>query len=101
MQLLDRTPMLKGLIKILAGLLALVLVATVALAVAYAIWLPRHERALVAGSQIASTKRGDVEYAVAGEGVPVLRIHGSPGGYDHSITGARARPEDISGFKII
>jgi pimeloyl-ACP methyl ester carboxylesterase len=69
--------------------------------VAYLLWLPGHERALLAGSQIATTSRGEVEYAATGQEVPVLKIHGSPGGYDHSIAGARARPDDIVGFRII
>jgi pimeloyl-ACP methyl ester carboxylesterase len=93
--------MLKWTIRVLAGLLALLLVMSAGFVVAYHFWLPGHERALRTGSQIATTSRGDVEYAVTGQGVPVLRIHGSPGGYDPSVAGARARPEDIAGFQIV
>src|SRR5215510_10764545 len=93
--------MLKWTIRTLTGLLALLLVASAGFVVAYLLWLPGHERALQAGSQIATTSRGDVEYAVAGHGVPLLKIHGSPGGYDHSIASARARPQEIVGFQII
>jgi pimeloyl-ACP methyl ester carboxylesterase len=93
--------MLKWFFRIVGGTIAVLIVMIIAFAVAFAAWLPSHERALQTESQIASTARGQIEYAVAGEGVPVLRIHGSPGGYDHSIAGPRARPDDTSGFKII
>lgn len=56
---------------------------------------------MATGSQIASTARGDIEYAIVGDGVPMLSIHGSPGGYDVSIAGAKARPEAFAGRKII
>jgi pimeloyl-ACP methyl ester carboxylesterase len=93
--------MLKWPLRILGGTLVLLIVAATGLAIAYALWLPAHKRALTAGSQIASTARGEIEYAIAGDGTPILRIHGSPGGYDHSIAGPRARSEDFAGFKVI
>lgn len=93
--------MLKWTLRILSGLLALLLVMTAGFVVAYLVWLPGHERELRTGSQMAATSLGRVEYAMTGQGVPVLKIHGSPGGYDHSIAGARARPDDITGFQII
>jgi 2-hydroxy-6-oxonona-2,4-dienedioate hydrolase len=93
--------MLRWLLRIVGGIFVLLIVVVAGFAIAYSLWLPSHKRALQAGSVVAATARGDIEYAIAGEGVPVLRIHGSPGGYDHSITGPRARPEDSAGFKII
>ncbi len=35
-----------------------------------------------AGSTIATTTLGDIEYVDRGDGQPVLFVHGSPGGYD-------------------
>ncbi len=45
---------------------------------------------LNAGSLVAQTARGPVEYAVAGTGPAVLVIHGRPGGYDQGLWIARA-----------
>ena len=93
--------MLKWILRLVGGLLALILVAAIGLGIWFSIWVGRHEEQLGAGSQIAKTRRGEIEYAVAGEGVPLLRIHGTPGGYDQSIAGALSRPESIAGFKVI
>jgi pimeloyl-ACP methyl ester carboxylesterase len=41
------------------------------------------------GSTIAETAAGDVEYAEAGEGEPLLMIHGAGGGYDQGLLIAR------------
>jgi len=43
--------------------------------------------------RVATTALGDIEYAVVGEGVPVLALSGSPGGYDQSLLEVRAVPE--------
>lgn len=54
---------------------------------------------LAAGSQIAETRCGPIEYAVAGEGPPVLVAHGAGGGYDQGlIIGA---PLIKAGFRVI
>ena len=45
---------------------------------------------LNAGSLVAQTARGAVEYAVAGTGPAVLVIHGRPGGYDQGLWIARS-----------
>lgn len=37
------------------------------------------------GSQIAQTRCGPIEYAVAGEGPPVLIVHGAGGGFDQGM----------------
>ncbi len=38
---------------------------------------------ILAGSKIVETPCGPIEYAVAGDGPPVLVVHGAGGGYDH------------------
>ena len=40
---------------------------------------------LIAGSEIFKTDQGDIEYAVTGEGIPVLFLHGAGGGYDQGL----------------
>jgi pimeloyl-ACP methyl ester carboxylesterase len=41
---------------------------------------------LLSGSDIVSTEEfGDIEYAVQGEGLPVLLAHGAGGGYDQGL----------------
>ena len=41
---------------------------------------------LLSGSDIVSTEEfGDIEYAVQGEGLPVLLVHGAGGGYDQGL----------------
>ena len=39
-------------------------------------------------SQLVATTLGPIEYGVAGEGAPVLFIHGTPGGYDQGLAAA-------------
>ena len=40
---------------------------------------------VLAGSEILKTDHGDIEYAVKGEGPPVLVLHGAGGGYDQGL----------------
>jgi pimeloyl-ACP methyl ester carboxylesterase len=40
---------------------------------------------LQADSEILNTDKGDIEYAVKGEGTPVLVLHGAGGGYDQGL----------------
>jgi pimeloyl-ACP methyl ester carboxylesterase len=40
---------------------------------------------ILAGSRVLPTEYGDIEYAVRGEGTPVLLLHGSGGGYDNGL----------------
>lgn len=51
------------------------------------------------GSQIAETRCGPIEYAVAGEGPPVLVAHGAGGGYDQGLD--LGEPLVSSGFHVI
>jgi len=57
-------------------------------------------RARVAtGATVARTACGPIEYAVAGDGPPVLMVHGSGGGFDQGL--AFAAPLVKAGFKVI
>jgi pimeloyl-ACP methyl ester carboxylesterase len=51
------------------------------------------------GSQIVETPCGPIEYAVAGNGPPVLVVHGAGGGYDQGLDLARGLAQ--SGFQVI
>jgi pimeloyl-ACP methyl ester carboxylesterase len=44
--------------------------------------------------QIAETAQGPIEYDIAGEGAPVLVVHGSPGGWDQGRAMASALPPE-------
>jgi pimeloyl-ACP methyl ester carboxylesterase len=56
------------------------------------------ERVLL-GSQIAATVCGPIEYAISGEGPPVLVVHGAGGGHDQGSEIAEALVQ--SGFRVI
>ncbi len=51
------------------------------------------------GSQIVETLCGPIEYVTAGDGPPVLVVHGAGGGYDQGID--FAKPLVDSGFRVI
>jgi pimeloyl-ACP methyl ester carboxylesterase len=52
-----------------------------------------------AGSQVVQTPCGPIEYAVAGEGKPVLVVHGAGGGYDQGLE--FGKPFVDGGFRVI
>lgn len=54
---------------------------------------------LAAGSRIAETRCGPIEYAVAGEGPPVLVVHGAGGGFDQGLD--IGEPLVKAGFRVI
>jgi 2-hydroxy-6-oxonona-2,4-dienedioate hydrolase len=57
-------------------------------------------RARVAtGSTIVATRAGAMEYAVAGEGPPLLMIHGTGGGFDQGLRFGRRLAE--AGYRVI
>ncbi|MCE9550710.1 MAG: alpha/beta hydrolase [Betaproteobacteria bacterium] len=56
------------------------------------------ERILV-GSQIAETPCGNIEYAVVGDGTPVLAVHGAGGGYDQGMDFSAVLAKN--GFRVI
>jgi pimeloyl-ACP methyl ester carboxylesterase len=51
------------------------------------------------GSQIAETRCGPIEYATAGEGPPVLSVHGAGGGFDQGLE--IAEPLARAGYRVI
>lgn len=51
------------------------------------------------GSQIVETPCGPIEYAVAGDGPPVLVVHGAGGGYDQGLDFSTALVQ--SGLRVI
>jgi len=51
------------------------------------------------GSQIAATACGPIEYAVAGDGPPVLVVHGAGGGFDQGMDFGQALAS--RGFRVI
>lgn len=60
----------------------------------------REQRKRVAGgSQIAPTRCGPIEYAVAGSGPPLLLVHGAGGGYDQGLL--LGAPLAARGFQVV
>ena len=73
--------------KILLTLSAVVFLGGVAATISYLSWSSREFEVLEAGSKIVETQAGPIEYVMKGEQGPViLFLHGTPGGYDQSIT---------------
>ncbi|MGZ6124650.1 MAG: alpha/beta fold hydrolase [Myxococcales bacterium] len=56
-------------------------------------------RRVAAGSEIAATKCGPIEYAESGRGPPVLMVHGAGGGFDQGLLVAGPLAE--RGFRVI
>jgi 2-hydroxy-6-oxonona-2,4-dienedioate hydrolase len=54
---------------------------------------------VASGSRIANTPCGPIEYAVAGDGPPVLVVHGAGGGFDQGLD--FGKPLTARGFRII
>lgn len=56
----------------------------------FGIELDQAEQRLAGVSEIVQTRFGDLEYAVAGDGPPLLMIHGTGGGFDQGLLFAEA-----------
>jgi 2-hydroxy-6-oxonona-2,4-dienedioate hydrolase len=54
---------------------------------------------VIAGSHLAETPCGPIEYGVAGDGPAILVVHGAGGGFDQGIAFGRALAEQ--GFRVI
>lgn len=80
--------------RLLLGLIGAVVIACVAAAATVGHLAGRDVRAkiqnLEAQRRIADTARGLVEYAIEGEGPPVLIVHGAGGGFDQGLLFAEA-----------
>jgi pimeloyl-ACP methyl ester carboxylesterase len=61
--------------------------------------IQRARERVASGSQIANTSCGPIEYAVAGDGPPVLVVHGAGGGFDQGLD--FGKPLAARGFRTI
>lgn len=87
---------MKRLSLLIAGLL---IVAAVATGLRFRADLARELARLEAGSQVASTACGPIEYSVHGSGAVVLAIHGAGGGYDQMAE--LAEPLAAAGHQVV
>ena len=83
------------------GLLGIVIVALAVLAARFLSWRGDVERRLVQRSSVIQTPAGVIEYGEVGSGVPILMIHGTPGGYDVILNMAAATESFGDGLRII
>lgn len=66
---------------------------------AYAAAMDAARARVATGSLVVETRHGVMEYAVAGEGPPLLMIHGTGGGFDQGL--AFARGLIAAGYRVI
>ncbi|MGD2131909.1 MAG: alpha/beta hydrolase [Maricaulaceae bacterium] len=93
--------MLKWLLRVVVVVIGVVAITVGASAVMFSLWRADRVRDLEAGSEVVATALGEIEYAVVGEGVPMLVLHGTPGGYDQALVARRAAPERYAGTMTI
>jgi len=84
-------------VSILAGLLVAALAALVY--ASYQRDIHQARERVSTGRQIVQTPCGPIEYALAGDGPPVLVVHGAGGGYDQGLE--FGEPLVNSGFRVI
>jgi len=81
-------------------LLVACLLATGILLARFESWRVDRIAELGAGAEVVETGTGPQQYAERGEGIPVLIVHGTPGGYDQSLAVAEGLGLD-EGFRVI
>jgi pimeloyl-ACP methyl ester carboxylesterase len=83
------------------GAIVVLVVLTISLPVnlSYRHDLRQARERIATGSLIADTRCGPIEYAVAGEGEPVVIVHGAGGGFDQGM--AFAEGLEKRGFRVI
>jgi pimeloyl-ACP methyl ester carboxylesterase len=68
----------------------------------YPAWKTERIKTLAAGSKVAHTRLGGIEYADVGEGVVGLSLHGTPGGYEVAIASRAGTPAaEVAGTRMI
>lgn len=86
--------------RVLVLLAALLVVGSIALAFAgYQRDIRRERERVATGSRVVRTACGSIEYAVAGDGPPVLVVHGAGGGFDQGLEFGRSLAD--AGFRVI
>ena len=61
--------------------------------------LRRHRARIARGSDVLSSRYGQIEFAAVGHGVPVLIVHGAGGGFDQAL--ATASQLNARGYQLI
>jgi 2-hydroxy-6-oxonona-2,4-dienedioate hydrolase len=85
--------------KVASSIAAFALIGVATIVAAYEAEIRPIRAKVLAGGRIAETAVGQIEYAIAGSGTPLLSIHGAGGGYDQGLMIATALVGD--GFKAI
>jgi pimeloyl-ACP methyl ester carboxylesterase len=89
-----------GKFRTILAILAVLVLAVAALTYrAYRRDITRERARVSSGSRLAATACGPIEYADAGNGPPVLVIHGAGGGFDQGLE--LAQPLVAAGFRVI
>ena len=85
---------LKRIFRAFLACVFLAVVVTVAAVLMFQSWKADivNSRASDPDRRIINTELGEIEYADIGQGVPMLVLHGTPGGYDQGLMNVRAVP---------
>lgn len=77
----------------------MMLAAGAVVATAFSATMRKAEHRLAGASDIVGTRFGDLEYAVRGEGPPIMMIHGTGGGFDQGLSFGHGLIE--RGYRVI
>jgi pimeloyl-ACP methyl ester carboxylesterase len=83
------------------GLLGIAVVVVAVLGFRFLAWRGDVERRLAQRSIVVQTSAGSIEYGEMGSGIPVLMLHGTPGGFDTFLNMAEATDSYGAGLRII